>query len=196
PELERESACGGVRDECLRDARHAFEQDVTADGDRRQQELDGLVLADDDLRDLRRDPLVELLQRLRPRSSRASARPAARTSAGARGVPRAAPSSSSPRPSPEPAARTEAWSASSGRRATKATGRVCAPASARPNAASSARPSRRFWSGDASASSATWPRPIVATTASTRPPPPSPGSASPALSHEPLPAETTDETPA
>jgi hypothetical protein len=119
-ELEPERARGRVGDERLRHAGDALEQHVPADGDRSEQQLDGLVLADHDLRDLGRDAIAQLLH-LRAASKRASARPAATTCAGVRGSPSTASSSSSPRPRPAPAARIAAVSASAGSRAASRT---------------------------------------------------------------------------
>ena len=48
-ELDADRARERVGHERLRDAGHAFEQEVAADGDRGEQHLDHAVLTDDDL---------------------------------------------------------------------------------------------------------------------------------------------------
>ena len=60
-ELEPERARDRVRDERLRDAGHALEQDVTADEERAEDPLDGLLLAHGDLRHLGHDPVPQSL---------------------------------------------------------------------------------------------------------------------------------------
>ena len=60
-ELEPERARDGVRDQRLRDAGHALEQDVAAHEQRAEDPLDRALLADGDLRHLGHDPVAQAL---------------------------------------------------------------------------------------------------------------------------------------
>ncbi len=61
PEVDADRARERVRDERLGHTRNAFEQQVAADGDRREQHLDDAVLTDDDLADLLHDPIAKFV---------------------------------------------------------------------------------------------------------------------------------------
>jgi hypothetical protein len=77
PEVDPECAGGGVREQRLRGAGHAFEQHVAAERERGEHVLERLGLADDNLAYLARDAGVQLLH------ERFSSSGLARTSAAA-----------------------------------------------------------------------------------------------------------------
>ena len=68
PEVDTDRARERVGDERLGDTGNAFEQQVAADGDRREQHLDDAVLTDDDLADLSHHAIAQFVHVVLPSS--------------------------------------------------------------------------------------------------------------------------------